>query len=162
MDPSKSTFKWTSSDSNVAKIEKYAYSPYGDVAKITMKKTGKTTITLKVTSATGVSKKSSFTLEVKDSTAPKAIYFTDENDVAITSLTMKKGQKAGINVVAEYVTSTNPNQMISYSQLKFSTSDKYVATVSDKGIITAVKKGTAYIKVKTYNGLTKKLKVVVK
>lgn len=54
-----------------------------------------------------------------------------------------------------------PSGAASYKRT-WSSSNKKVATVSDKGKVTALKKGTAYIKVRTYNKKTARLKVVVK
>ena len=47
-------------------------------------------------------------------------------------------------------------------KLTWTTSDKKVASVSSNGKVTARKKGTAVITVKTGNGLTKKCKITVK
>ena len=47
-------------------------------------------------------------------------------------------------------------------QIKFSTSNKKVATVNSKGVVVAKKKGKATILLKTYNGKKAKIVVVVK
>ena len=46
--------------------------------------------------------------------------------------------------------------------IKYTTSNKKIATVNSKGKITAKKKGTAWITAKTYNGKTAKIKITVK
>ena len=50
----------------------------------------------------------------------------------------------------------------SAGNIKYTTSNKKIATVNSKGKITANKKGTTYITAKTYNGKTAKIKITVK
>ncbi len=54
-----------------------------------------------------------------------------------------------------------PNNTAS-SQISYSSNKKSVAQVSSLGKVTAIKKGTATITVKTFNGITAKLKIMVK
>ena len=68
--------------------------------------------------------------------------------------TMKKGKKATVKVrfaKGEYSSSNT-----------FQSSNKKVATVNRKGIITAGKKGTCRITVKTYNGKKALIKITVR
>ena len=102
---------------------------------ITGKKAGKTVITVKVGKYTNkltvTVKKPSFKL-VK------------------SSAKLKKGKKTTIRVKAAPV-----------SKVTYKTSNKKVATVNSKGVVTAKKKGTAKITVKC-NGITRTFKVTVK
>ena len=68
-------------------------------------------------------------------------------------ITLKKGKKATI----KYSLSKG-----SYGKVTFSSSNKKIVSVSSTGKITAKKKGTAKIKIKTYNGKTDTVKVIVK
>ena len=70
--------------------------------------------------------------------------------LAKASAKLKKGQKVTIKTKAAPV-----------SKVTFKTSNKKVATVNSKGVVTAKKKGTATITVKC-NGITKTFKVTVK
>ena len=102
---------------------------------ITSKKAGKAVITVKVgkytKKLTAKVKKPSFKL-VK------------------SSVKLKKGKKTTIRVKAAPV-----------SKVTYKTSNKKVATVNSKGVVTAKKKGTAKITVKC-NGITRTFKVTVK
>jgi len=74
--------------------------------------------------------------------------------VNFTKKTLKKGKKATIKVsfAKGYYSSTNT----------FKSSNKKVATVNSKGVITAKKKGTCRITVKTFNGKKAIIKITVK
>ena len=67
-----------------------------------------------------------------------------------SSVKLKKGNKTTIRVKAAPV-----------SKVTYKTSNKKVATVNSKGVVTAKKKGTAKITVKC-NGITRTFKVTVK
>ena len=67
---------------------------------------------------------------------------------------LKKGQTCKVKVTLPKGTASNV--------LKYSSSNKKVVTVNSKGVVKAKKKGTAYIKVTTFNKITKKVKVTVK
>lgn len=112
--------------------------------KITAKKAGKVTITAK---AEGVSLKCNVTVK----TAPKSVKATVSGKKKVT---LKKNKSCKIKV------SMSPKG--SDSVLKYSTSNKKVATVDSKGKVKAKKKGTATITVKAANGKKATIKVTVK
>lgn len=109
---------------------------------VTARKVGKAQIT--VTDQKGNTK--TYVITVKK--APKKV------KVNFTKKTMKKGKKATIKVsfTKGYYSRTNT----------FYSSNKKVATVNSKGVITAKKKGTCKITVKTYNGKKAVIKISVK
>ena len=102
---------------------------------ITGKKAGKAVITVKVGKYT-----KKLTVKVKKPSFK----------LVKSSVKLKKGNKTTIRVKAAPV-----------SKVTYKTSNKKVATVNSKGVVTAKKKGTAKITVKC-NGITKTFKVTVK
>ncbi len=102
---------------------------------VTAKKAGKVTITA---TANGITAKS--TITVKDPTIK----------VSKTKYTVKKGKKITVKA------SATPSAKVSYK-----TSSKKIATVTSKGIVKGVKKGTAKITVSA-NGVSKTVTVKVK
>ena len=102
---------------------------------ITGKKAGKTVITVKVGKYT-----KKLTVKVKKPSFK----------LVKSSAKLKKGKKTTIRVKAAPV-----------SKVTYKTSNKKVATVNSKGVVTAKKKGTAKITVKC-NGITRTFKVTVK
>ena len=102
---------------------------------ITGKKAGKAVITVKVGKYT-----KKLTVKVKKPSFK----------LVKSSAKLKKGKKTTIKVKAAPV-----------SKVTYKTSNKKVATVNSKGVVTAKKKGTAKITVKC-NGITKTFKVTVK
>ena len=102
---------------------------------ITGKKAGKAVITVKVGKYT-----KKLTVKVKKPSFK----------LVKSSAKLKKGKKTTIKVKASPV-----------SKVTYKTSNKKVATVNSKGVVTAKKKGTAKITVKC-NGITKTFKVTVK
>lgn len=102
---------------------------------ITGKKAGKAVITVKVGKYT-----KKLTVKVKKPSFK----------LVKSSVKLKKGKKATIRVKAAPV-----------SKVTYKTSNKKVATVNSKGVVTAKKKGTAKITVKC-NGITRTFKVTVK
>ena len=104
-------------------------------------KAGKTVITVK---AGAVSAKCTVTVKK----APSNVTLSRK------TLTLKRGKSYTIKPRI-------PSGSYSY-KYTYSSNKKSVATVSSKGVVKAVKKGTAYITVKTFNGKTAKLKVSVK
>lgn len=102
---------------------------------ITSKKAGKAVITVKVGKYT-----KKLTVKVKKPSFK----------LVKSSAKLKKGKKTTIKVKAAPV-----------SKVTYKTSNKKVATVNSKGVVTAKKKGTAKITVKC-NGITKTFKVTVK
>lgn len=103
--------------------------------KVTAKKAGKTVITAEIGSY-----KASCTITVKKPTLK----------ITKKKLTLKKGKKAKIRV------KVTPKGKITYKS-----SNKKVATVTKKGVVKGVKKGSCKITVKC-NGLKKVVKVNVK
>ena len=138
--------EWKTSNKKIATVDKRT----GKV-KATGK-TGKATITVKLLSGT----KANFTVKVQKS------------DVATTSLTV--ANKATGKKAAKTVNLKNKKKLTltatvapvtSKQKVIYSTSNKKVATVTSKGVITAKKKGTATITVKS-GKKSVKIKVVVK
>ncbi len=109
---------------------------------VTAKKVGKAKIV--ATDEKGNTK--TCTITVKK--APKKV------KVNFTKKTMKKGKKATIKVSFAKGYYSNKNT--------FKSSNKKVATVNSKGVITAKKKGTCKITVKTFNGKKAVIKIIVK
>lgn len=102
---------------------------------ITGKKAGKAVITVKIGKYT-----KKLTVKVKKPSFK----------LVKSSVKLKKGKKTTIRVKAAPV-----------SKVTYKTSNKKVATVNSKGVVTAKKKGTAKITVKC-NGITRTFKVTVK
>ena len=102
---------------------------------VTAKKAGKVTITA---TANGVSSKATITVKT----------FTLK--LTKSKATIKKGGKVTIKVTA------TPKEKITYK-----TSNKKIATVTSKGVVKGIKKGTAKITV-TANGIKRTFKVTVK
>ena len=87
-------------------------------------------------------------MSVKKKKAPGKITLNSEQK------TLKVGKKFQIKITLPKNTASNK---ISYSSNK-----KSVASVSSSGKVTAKKKGTAIITVKTFNGKKAKLNIIVK
>ena len=96
--------------------------------KMTAKKTGTAIIT--VTLRSGV--KATCTVKVQ-----KAKVTTKSIKLETKKLTLKRGKKAKLSITLNPLTSTD--------KMKFASSNKKVATVTSKGVVTAKKKGTAKI-----------------
>ncbi|MEY8515707.1 family 43 glycosylhydrolase [Lachnospiraceae bacterium 29-84] len=109
--------------------------------KVTAKKTGKAKIT-----ASAGGKKATCTITVK--AAPKRI------SLNATKKTLKKGKTYKLKVKL-------PKNTASY-KITYSSSKKKVASVSSTGKIKALKKGTATITAKTFNGKKAKIKITVR
>lgn len=105
-------------------------------------KAGKAVITVK----TGSGKTAKCTVTVKK--APSKV------TLAKKSITLARGKTYTIKPKI-------PSGTYSY-KYTYSSNKKSVATVNSKGMVKAVKKGTAYITVKTFNNKSAKLKVIVK
>ncbi|MBE5859925.1 MAG: hypothetical protein E7301_07350 [Butyrivibrio sp.] len=79
---------------------------------------------------------------------------------APTSITLKKSKT--ISKGKTYQISPKLNKGAYCSKYTYKSSNKKVAKVSSTGLVTAKKKGTTYITVTTYNGLSARIKIKVK
>lgn len=137
--------KFTSSNKKVATVSSKGV--------VTFKKAGKVTIT--ATSKANSKKKASWKFNVKSiTTKVKKVSVTN---VSKSKLTMAVGQKYTLE------TSVAP-KTASCKNLKYTSSNKSVVSVSQSGVLTAKKKGTATIKVAAVDGSKKykSIKVTVK
>ena len=125
---------WTSSDKTIATVT--------SAGKVTAKKVGKVTITVKTSNG----KTATCIITVKK--APDSITLNK------TETTIKKGQTETLKATL------NPTNSATYCS--WSSSDKTIATVNSNGVVTAKKKGTATITVKTSNGKVATCTVTVK
>ena len=117
------TYKWSSSNSSVASVDKNG--------KITPKKTGTATVTVKTHN--GVSASCKVTVR----NAP--------NSVKLNTLSVTKKAGKTYKLTASIPTGTT-------TTYKWSSSNPSVASVDKNGVVTAIKAGTADITVKTHNG----------
>ena len=135
--------KWTTSNSSVATVTKGS----GNKATITAKGVG--TAYIKITLYNGKTAQCKVTVK----NAPSSVKTNP------TSVTLGKGETY---VISE---STNSGAYANAANLKWSTSNSSVATVTkgsgNKATITAKGNGTAYIKITLYNGKTAQCKVTV-
>lgn len=129
---------WTSSRPKVVTVNK-------KTGKLTAKKTGMAYITVKMKS--GIQKR----IRVK---VQKAVVKTKKLTLNKTKLTLKKGKRFRLQVTRTPVTATD--------KITYSSSNSKVAKVSAKGRITARKKGTAVITVKSASGKKVRCRVTVK
>ena len=128
---------WSSSNKKAAVVN-------ARTGKITARKTGKTTIT--VTMQSGVTAKCLIKVQ-------KGRVKTKKLNVGKTAITLKKGEK--YRIIWERLPLT------SSEKATFQSSKKKIAAVSGKGIITAKKKGTTYITVKS-GSKKRKIRVTVR
>lgn len=110
---------------------------------MTAKKVGTATITAKTFNG------KTATCKVTVKKAPTSISLNK------TSLTLKVGEKFDLN-------SSLPSGCASYSVVYSSNNSAVASVKAAGGLVTAVKKGTAIITAKTYNGKTAACKVTVK
>ena len=127
---------WSSSNKKVATVN-------ARTGKITARKTGKTTIT--VTMRSGATAKCLLKVQ-------KGKVKTKKLNVGKTVVTLKKGEK--------YRITWEKQPLTSIEKVTFQTAKKKIAVVSGKGVITAKKKGTTYITVKS-GSKKRKIKVTV-
>ena len=134
---------WTSSNKKIATVS-------GSGKLKALKKKGKTTITVKLASG----KTAKFTVKVQ------------KTDVATTSLTVlnkatgkKMPKTVSLKVKKKLSLTATAAPVTSKQKVTYSTSNKSIAAVNAKGVITAKKKGTVTITVKSGK---KKVKVKVK
>ncbi len=121
------TVKWTTSDKNVATVDKNG--------KVTAVSAGTATITC--TSTDGYAKE---TVKVTVTQPPTGIKFNAKK------VTVKIGTPKKLNPKVLPDTAVNKN-------IIFTSSDEKIAKVSADGVVTGVKKGTAKITATTYNSL---------
>lgn len=130
------TLQWSTSDKSVVTVTSQG--------KVTGVKKGTATVTVKVK---GTDAKAA--VKVTVGTKVSSVTASDK------SVTVKKGGKYTIKATVSPSNASN-------KKLSYSTSDKSVATVSSKGVVTAVKAGTAKITVKSTDGTGKKAVITVK
>ena len=75
-------------------------------------------------------------------------------------VTVKKGEKFKLGVKIKMVSSKLKTK--NHRKTVYESTNKKIATVSNKGVIKAKKKGTCYVYVYAQNGVYKKIKVTVK
>lgn len=129
---------WKSSNSKVASVDKYGV--------VTGKSAGETIIT--VNTKTGFH--AAIDVEVWDADAPTS--------VAIQATKTTIAPKEKLQLTAK-MTSESGKVV---TKLKWTTSDKKIAAVSNKGLVTGKSQGTASITVTTANGKTDSVKITVK
>lgn len=117
---------WSSSNKNIVTVDSYG--------KVTAKKTGKATITVKTVSG---GKTAECTIQVVEPV--KSVKLNKQK------LTLKKGKTFKLKATINPSNATN-------KAVTWSTSHKSIATVDKYGKVTAKKKGTATITVKTADG----------
>lgn len=133
-DDAETGLTWSSSAPKVAKVS--------NKGKVTALKPGKATITVK----TDNGKTAKATITVKP--APKKVKLNK------AKATLKVKEKLTLKA------SLTPSN--AYTTLTWTSSNKKVATVNSKGVVTAKKAGTAVITVRTKNGKTAKATITVK
>ena len=124
---------WSSSDTTVATVN--------SSGRVVAKKTGTATITVKTSNG----KTAACVITVKK--APTDISLNK------TTLTLKKGQTETL------ISTLTPSTSVTYCN--WSSSDTTIATVNANGVVTAKKKGTAVITVKTSNSKTASCTVTI-
>ncbi len=133
------TLTWSSSNTSVATVSN---------GKVTAKKSGTANITVKTSNG------KTATCKVTVKPAPTSVKTNP------ASVTLGVGEKYTISE------STNSGTYANASNLKWSTSNSSVATVTkgsgNKATVTAKGVGTAYVKITLYNGKTAQCKVTVK
>lgn len=130
--------KWSSSDTTVVSVDK-------KTGKLTAKKTGTATITLKMKS--GVTAKCTVKVQKKPVNTTKL-------SLKESKLTLKKGKTYELNAARMPITAND--------KLTWKSSKPSIVKVDSKGKITALKKGTAVITVKSESGKKDTVKIVVK
>ncbi|MCM1364608.1 MAG: Ig-like domain-containing protein [Faecalibacterium sp.] len=134
-DASNKAVTWTSSDTSIVTVDKNG--------KLTPKKAGSATIT------------------VKSSDGGKTAKCIVKVERAATSIKLNKTSLSMVAGESQTLTSTLAPSDVTNKTITWSTSDKSIATVSAKGVVKAVKGGTATITAKSSNGLTVKCTVKI-
>ena len=128
------TLKWKSSNSKIAAVTKKGV--------VVGKKVGTAVIT--VTAANGYSAEATITVKA----APDSVTLSKSGTV-----TLKRGKTLKLKATLPKKTA---------SALTWKSSKPKIASVDQKGVVRALKKGTAVITVKTFNGKTAKVTIRVK
>lgn len=128
---------WTSSNKKIVTVDKKG--------KIKAVKNGKATINVTMKSGAKASCKV---------TVSKGKVTTKKLTISNKKLTLKKGKKVTLTVKRNPISATE--------KIKWSTSDKKIATVSSKGKVTAKKPGKVTITARSSNGKKATCKVTVK
>ena len=135
--------KWETSNKKVVTVT--------NKGKITGKKVGKATIT--VTTDKGAKASITVYVKAKKVATTKVTVKNAKTDRVVKKATLKKGKKFTLKVVTNPITTPD--------KVTFKSSKKSVATVTNKGVITAKKKGKATITVKS-GKKTVKVQITVK
>ncbi|OLA28382.1 MAG: hypothetical protein BHW30_11290 [Firmicutes bacterium CAG_194_44_15] len=135
--------KWKTSNKKVVTVT--------NKGKITGKKVGKATIT--VTTDKGAKASITVYVKAKKVTTKKVTVKNAKTDRVVKKATLKKGKKLTLKVVTNPITTPD--------KVTFKSSKKSVATVTNKGVIKAKKKGKATITVKS-GKKTVKVQITVK
>ena len=135
--------KWETSNKKVVTVT--------NKGKITGKKVGKATIT--VTTDKGAKASITVYVKAKKVATTKVTVKNAKTDRVVKKATLKKGKKLTLKVVTNPITTPD--------KVTFKSSKKSVATVTNKGVITAKKKGKATITVKS-GKKTAKVQITVK
>ncbi|MDD6696677.1 MAG: endo-1,4-beta-xylanase [Firmicutes bacterium] len=135
--------KWETSNKKVVTVT--------NKGKITGKKVGKATIT--VTTDKGAKASITVYVKAKKVATTKVTVKNAKTDRVVKKVTLKKGKKLTLKVVTNPITTPD--------KVTFKSSKKNVATVTNKGVITAKKKGKATITVKS-GKKTAKVQITVK
>jgi hypothetical protein len=143
---------WKSSDTSIATVAKVT-SKTG-VGKVTFKKAG----TVKITVSGTDLKSKTLTITVKDNSKVNSIYVLNSYGVKVSTITLKKGNKAYFNIYLDGPSYMDEN--IAYRGLTYKLHHSGVVTVGSDGLITAKGTGTAKIDIKSKDGKTKKTMTV--
>lgn len=135
--------KWETSNKKVVTVT--------NKGKITGKKVGKATIT--VTTDKGAKASITVYVKAKKVATTKVTAKNAKTDRVVKKATLKKGKKLTLKVVTNPITTPD--------KVTFKSSKKSVVTVTNKGVITAKKKGKATITVKS-GKKTAKVQITVK
>ena len=91
-------------------------------------------------------------------TNPKSVT-VKKGTKAITSLSVKKGKTVTVKSTVAKVSKSLTLKV--HRSVRYESSNKKIATVTSKGTIKGVRKGTCYIYVYAQNGVARKIKVTV-
>ena len=129
--------KWTSTNTRVATVNK-------NTGKVSAKRVGSTYI--KVTMKSGASAKYKLTVQ-KKSVTTKKIIFTRKN------ITLKKGKKITLFINRTPISGTE--------KIRYTSSNPKIASITQKGVLKGLKKGSTIITAKTSNKKTAKCYILV-